>query len=128
MVEDEADKEEEEVEELAVGRRGLEPGKSDWPYGSGKPPVSMLAMPGLSRKGGSEVDGRADEEEEDEEEVAEVDARAEELVRGPFPVAPRPTASGPEDTKGGGGNMECRSPSASPNWDLFPVPPPPSRG
>lgn len=106
MVEDEA-----EVEEPAVGRREPELGKSDWPYGSGKPPVSMLAMPGLSRKGGSEVDGRADEEEEeeDEDEAAEVDARAEELVRGPFPVAPRPTASG------GGGSMECRSPSASPN-------------
>lgn len=121
MVEDEADK---EVEEL-------EPGKSDWLYGSGNPPVSMLAMLGLSRKGGSEVDGRADEEEEEEDEeegAAEVDAKAEELVRGPFPVAPKPTASGPADVEDGGGNMECRSPSASPNWDLLPVPSPPSRG
>ena len=51
MVEDEADEEEEE------------PGKCDWLYDNGKPPPdSMLAMLGLSMKGGREEDGRAEEE------------------------------------------------------------------
>lgn len=85
----------------------------------------MLFMLGLRTNGGSEVEGMDEEEEAAEEE--EEEAKAEELGRGPFPVVPKPTDSGPEEDDAddcGGGNIEC---SASPNWDRLPAPPP-SRG
>lgn len=49
-------------------------------------------MPGFSMNGGS------DDDDDDEVPAAEEEeAKAEELERGPFPVVPNPTDSGPAD-------------------------------
>lgn len=53
----------------------------------------MPAMPGFSMNGGSDDDDDDDEVPAAEEE----EAKAEELERGPFPVVPNPTDSGPAD-------------------------------